>query len=102
MALSGDGRMAVSASAGQHAEGVGGGQRARTGTLAGHTGGVTGVALSGDGQIAVSASQDNTLKVWELGAGANCAPSPATRCGQWRGVESGRADWRSPRLRTTR
>ena len=68
MALSGDGRIAVSAS--------------DDGTLnvwevaSGHdllsspaTRVVTGVALSGDERIAVSASADRTLKVWEVASG---------------------------------
>jgi WD40 repeat protein len=39
-------------------------------TLAGHTGGVNGVALSDDGRVAVSASEDGTLKVWDVESGA--------------------------------
>ena len=38
-------------------------------TLAGHSGAVYGVAVSADGRRAVSASRDNTLKVWDLETG---------------------------------
>ena len=37
------------------------------------------MTVTPDGQRAVSASSDHTLKVWELRAGASCAPSPATQ-----------------------
>ena len=43
-----------------------------------HHGAVNAVAVSADGRLAVSASEDNTLKVWDLPAGTNCAPSGAT------------------------
>jgi WD40 repeat protein len=69
VALSGDGRIAVSASWDNTLKvwDVGSGRELRT--LAGHTRGVTGVALSGDGRLAVSASSDKTLKVWDLSSG---------------------------------
>jgi WD40 repeat protein len=38
-------------------------------TLAGHSGGVKGVALSADGRLAISASADHTLKVWDVESG---------------------------------
>ena len=38
-------------------------------TLAGHSGGVHGVAVTADGKRAVSASWDGTLKVWDLETG---------------------------------
>jgi len=38
-------------------------------TLAGHTGPVRAVALTPDAAVAVSASGDNTLKVWEVSSG---------------------------------
>lgn len=38
-------------------------------TLLGHESWVQGVALSGDGRYAVSASQDKTLRVWDLETG---------------------------------
>ena len=93
VALSGDGRIAVSASADHTLKvwEVGSGRELRT--LAGHTVCVNGVALSGDGRLAVSASDDNTLKVWEVGSGRELRTLAGhTGCGQWRGVEWGRAD----------
>lgn len=38
-------------------------------TLEGHSDIVYGVALSADGRVAVPASEDQTLKVWEVGSG---------------------------------
>jgi hypothetical protein len=68
-ALSGDGRLALSASE-DHTlrvwEVASGECRA---VLAGHTGGVGGCALSGDGRLALSASNDRTLRVWEVASG---------------------------------
>ncbi len=69
VALSEDGRVAVSASA-DHTLKV---WEVETGrelrTLTGHTSSVEGVALSRDGKTAVSASWDCTLKVWEVETG---------------------------------
>jgi WD40 repeat protein len=69
VALSGDGRLAVSASRDGTLKlwEVESGRELRT--LGGHTKWVTGVALSGDGRLAVSASEDQTLKVWEVESG---------------------------------
>jgi WD40 repeat protein len=69
VALSGDGRIAVSASGDNTLKvwDLSSGRELRT--LDGHTNWVYGVALSGDGRIAVSASWDKTLKVWEVGSG---------------------------------
>ena len=69
VALSGDGRLAVSASADKTLKvwDVETGRVLRT--LEGHGGWVNGVALSGDGRRAVSASSDTTLKVWDLETG---------------------------------
>jgi WD40 repeat protein len=69
VALSGDGRLAVSASDDQtlkvwEAES---GRELRT--LLGHIGSVDGVVLSGNGRLAISASRDKTLKVWEVESG---------------------------------
>ena len=38
-------------------------------TLEGHAAGVRSVTLSGDGRILVSGSDENTIKVWDLGTG---------------------------------
>ena len=69
VALSGDGRLAVSASEDQTLKvwEVESGRELRT--LQGHSSSVRGVALSRDGRLAVSASEDQTLKVWELETG---------------------------------
>ncbi len=40
------------------------------GAFAGHTGGVTAVTISPDGRTAVSGSADQTLKLWNMAAGA--------------------------------
>ena len=76
MALSGDGRRAVSASWDQTLKvwDVETGRELRT--LQGHTGVVNGVALSGDGRRAVSASADNTLKVWDVETGRELRTPP--------------------------
>ena len=67
--MSGDGRLAVSASSDKTLKvwEVESGRELRT--LQGHSSSVNGVALSGDGRLAVSASEDKTLKVWELESG---------------------------------
>jgi WD40 repeat protein len=69
VALSGDGRTAVSGSEDRKVrvwDLVAGRCSA---LLEGHTGGVGSVALSGDGRTAVSASEDRTVRVWDLGTG---------------------------------
>ena len=53
-------------------------------TLAGHSDRVNGVAVESGRRRAVSASHDNTLKVWDLETGANIATfscDSAARCG---------------------
>jgi len=69
VALSGDGRLAVSTSYDKTLKvwDVETGRELRT--LAGHRAEVTDVALSGDGELAVSASEDQTVKVWDLASG---------------------------------
>ena len=54
---------------GQHAEGVGSGERPGTAHAGRPLGSVNGVAVTADGRRAVSASGDNTLKVWDLESG---------------------------------
>ncbi len=70
VALSADGKLAVSASWDQTLKvwEVVSGRELRT--LAGHTKAVTGVALSADGKLAVSGSEDRTMKVWEVASGS--------------------------------
>ena len=67
LALSADGRLAVSASKDTTLKiwEVENGRELRT--LQGHTNVVYGVAMSADGRLAVSASEDKTLKVWRVG-----------------------------------
>ncbi len=69
VALSKDGRRAVSASGDETLKvwDVESGRALRT--LEGHTDIVYSVALSGDGRFAVSASMDETLKVWDVESG---------------------------------
>ena len=69
VALSGDGRRAVSASQDKTMKVWDMESGRELHTLQGHSGHVTGVALSGDGRRAVSASEDNTLKVWDVESG---------------------------------
>ena len=70
VALSADGRRAVSASYDKTLKvwDLETGQALRT--LEGHTNWVLGVAVSADGRRAVSASRDKTLKAWDLDTGA--------------------------------
>jgi WD40 repeat protein len=69
VALSADGRLAVSASDDGMLKvwNVDTGRELRS--LKGHSGAVYGVALSADGRRAVSASSDKTLKVWDVDSG---------------------------------
>ena len=69
VAVTADGRRAVSASrdATLRVWDLGSGKLLRT--LAGHHAGNRGVVVTADGRRAVSASYDRTLKVWDLGSG---------------------------------
>ena len=69
VAVSADGRLALSASYDRTVKvwDLTSGQELRT--LAGHAGGVNSVAVSADGRLALSASADRTVKVWDLTSG---------------------------------
>jgi WD40 repeat protein/cellulose biosynthesis protein BcsQ len=69
VAVTGDGRLAVSASADNTLKvwDLESGRELRT--LQGHLSSVTGVAVTPDGRRAVSGSMDHTLKVWDLDTG---------------------------------
>jgi hypothetical protein len=69
VAVTADGRRAVSASLDKTLKvwDLDSGQELRT--LAGHSASVSGVAVTADGRRAVSASWDNTLKVWDPDSG---------------------------------
>ena len=69
MAVSPDGRRAVSASEDNTLKVWDLDTGAELRTLAGHSDSVRGVAVSPDGRRAVSASYDKTLKVWDLETG---------------------------------
>jgi WD40 repeat protein len=69
VAVTADGRLAVSASSDKTLRvwDLGSGQPLRT--LEGHTAAVHAVAVTADGRLAVSASWDGSVKVWDLGSG---------------------------------
>src|SRR5271166_228103 len=69
VALSRDGRLAVSASRDKTLKVWEVPSGLELNTLKGHADEVFGVAVSGDGRLAVSASYDKTLKVWEVKSG---------------------------------
>ena len=80
VAVTPDGKLAVSASWDQTLKvwKLGSGREQRT--LSGHSWVVSAVAVTPDGQQVVSASWDKTLKVWELDSGRlSCAPCAGTR-----------------------
>ena len=92
VALSGDGRVAVSASGDKTLKvwDVESGRELRT--LQGHSDAVSGVALGEDGRLAVSASYDKTLKVWEVGSGCEVRTLQGhSRCCLLRRLKWGRA-----------
>ena len=70
MAVTPDGRQAVSASEDRTLKVWDLASGAELRTLAGHADWVTAVAVTPDGRQAVSASDDRTLKVWDLASGA--------------------------------
>ena len=69
MALSADGRLAVSASDDKILKIWNPRHTRELRALKGHSARVNGVAMSADGQLAVSASFDRTLKVWDVASG---------------------------------
>ena len=73
MAVTADGRYAVSASADQTLKvwELESGRALRA--LQGHAALVNSVAVTPDGRLAVSASADQTVKVWELESGSTIA-----------------------------
>ena len=79
MAVTPDGRRAVSGSRDRTLRvwDLESGQTVRT--LEGHAKAVTAVAVTPDGCRAVSASYDWTLRMWDLESGQTCARSKATR-----------------------
>ena len=87
VALTADGKRAVSASWDKTLKvwDLESGRELRT--LEGHTDGVNAVALTADGKRAVSASWDKTLKVWDLESGRELR----TLEGHTNGVQCGRA-----------
>ena len=95
VALSGDGKTAVSGSDDKTLKvwDVATGKELRT--LEGHGGWVNAVALSGDGRTAVSGSSDKTLKVWDVATGKELRTLEGHGdCGECGGVERGREDRR--------
>ena len=78
VAVTADGRQAVSASEDGTLKLWDLARGATLRTLRGHTDRVNAVAVTADGRQAVSASADGTLKLWDLaGRDRNCAPSAA-------------------------
>ena len=89
MAVTPDGRRAVSASEDKTLKvwDLESGRALRT--LEGHSDWVNGVAVTPDGRRAVSASWDKTLKVWDLESGRALRTLEGhSGCGQWRGGDA--------------
>ena len=83
VALSGDGRRALSASSDQTLKVWNVETERELHTSEGHTASVRSAALSGDGRLAASASRDRTLKVWEVETGeviVTCTCDGAAYC----------------------
>ena len=92
VAVSADGRLALSGSADRTVKvwDLTSGQELRT--LAGHADGVNSVAVSADGRLALSGSDDRTVKVWDLETGNCLATLPLERPSMEPGARSGRRD----------
>ena len=91
MAVTPDGKRAVSASADNTLKvwDLETGRALRT--LEGHSAWVHGVAVTPDGKRAVSASADSTLKVWDLETGRELRTLEGhSCCCLWRGGDAGR------------
>ena len=71
--MSGDGRLALSASEDNTLRVWDVASGTTLQVLKGHTSSVRSCALSGDGRLALSASEDKTLRLWDVASGTTLA-----------------------------